>query len=177
MSSIFKKKETLNIECKKTVEEEAFILAKIQKLAFESIYKTHKDSASPYLRGPEDIMNKASQNKRYLCYTIFCDSQIVGCIIVRVKGSTPFLVELSDNECYLQRIYVDPKMQRRGIAENALEQIMARMREIGKTKMFVDFPIDLSANKSFYESVGFIDTGRTEEVEPKLILSQYVKRI
>ena len=175
MSSIFKRKETLNIECKKTIEEEVFLLAKMQRSAFEPIYQTHKDSASPYLRGPEDFRNKVGQEQRHLSYTIYCDGMAAGYILIRLKGSIPFMVSMESNECYLQRIFIEPKLQRKGIASEAFNQVANILKLIGKETIYVDFPVDLPANKLFFESIGFVDTNRTEEVERGLVHSLYVK--
>ena len=151
-----------------TQEAEALELSNIQKAAFQPIYEKYHDEGNPCLRGVEDIANRlGSEYFRY--FTIFLDEEIVGGVLYRCKGSTPFGENLEEGQYYLQRVYIKPELQCKGIAQTAL---LLCEKEFADAKCFwVDFPEDLIKNRRCYEKVGFVDTGKRLEVEPGLVLA------
>jgi len=75
----------------------------------------------------------------------------------------------------LQRIYIKPEHQCKGIAQTA---ILLCEREFPKASgFFVDFPEDLVKNKRCYEKAGFADTGKRLQVQPGLVLACYSKQL
>ena len=157
----------MNISIQATKEAEALELSNIQKAAFQPIYEQYHDEGNPYLRGVEDIANRL--NSEYFRYfTIFMDEEIVGGVLYKCKGRTPFCENLEDGHYYLQRVYIKPELQCKGIAQTA---ILLCETEFADAKCFlVDFPEDLIKNRRCYEKVGFVDTGKRLEVQPGLVL-------
>ena len=164
----------MKITIQATKENEALALSQIQKEAFLPLYEKYHDDGNPCLRGVEDIANRLGLD--YLRYfTIFLEEEIVGGILYRCKGSIPFGEELKDGQYYLQRVYIKPEKQCRGIAQTA---ILLCEKEFPDAKRFlVDFPEDLIKNKRCYEKVGFVDTGKRLTVQPNLVLAVYEKSL
>lgn len=158
----------MNILIRATRENEAIELCQIQKDAFLPLYEKYHDEGNPYLRGIEDITNRL--NSEYFRYfTIFVDEEIVGGVLYKCKGRTPFIENLQEKQYYLQRIYIKPEQQCKRIAQTA---ILLCEREFPDANCyFVDFPEDLIKNKRCYEKAGFIDTGRRLQVQPGLVLA------
>lgn len=158
----------MNISIQVTKEAEALELSNIQKEAFQPLYEQYHDEGNPCLRGAEDIANRL--NSEYFRYfTIFLGDEIVGGILYKCKGSTPFGESLGDGRYYLQRVYIKPQLQCKGIAQVA---ILLCEKELPDAKCFwVDFPEDLIKNRRCYEKVGYVDTGNRMEVQPGLVLA------
>ncbi len=158
---------------KETTQEEAVLLSEIQKQAFLPLYERYHDEGNPCLRGVEDIANRL--NSEYFRYfTIFKDGEIVGGVLYKCKGNNTTGVALGNGIYYLQRIYIKPEHQNKGIAQKA---ILLCEKEFPDAKMFsVDFPEDLEKNRRCYENAGFCDTGKRVEVQPGLVLAYYEKK-
>lgn len=164
----------MNISIRATIENEAIELCQIQKDAFLPLYEKYHDEGNPYLRGIEDIANRL--NSEYFRYfTIFVDEEIVGGVLYKCKGRTPFIENLQEKQYYLQRIYIKPEQQCKRIAQTA---ILLCEREFPDANCyFVDFPEDLIKNKRCYEKAGFIDTGRRLQTQPGLVLACFQKTL
>ena len=162
------------IRIKETTREEAAVLAEIQKLAFLPLYERYHDAGNPCLRGVEDVANRLdSPYFRY--FTILEDEEIVGGVLYKCKGKGPFFDALNAGEYYLQRVYVTPERQSKGIAQNAILLCEAYFPDA--VKFSVDFPEDLHKNRRCYEKAGFCDTGRRLEAEPGLVLACFEKSV
>jgi RimJ/RimL family protein N-acetyltransferase len=109
---------------------DAAALAEIQKKAFMPLYEIYRDEKNPALRGPEDILCRLD-NGKYICRNILFDGVLVGCVFFRKKGN---------GEYYLQRIFIDPGVQSRGIATEAILLCETEMPDA--VKFTVDFPED-----------------------------------
>lgn len=162
------------IKVRTTTENDVFLLSEIQKKAFTPLYERYHDKGNPCLRGIEDITNRL--NSPYFKYfTIFEDEEIVGGVLYKCKGKGPFFDQLQEGEYYLQRIYVKPERQCKGIAQTA---ILLCEKNFMDAKLFsVDFPEDLSKNRRCYEKAGFCDTGKRLEAEPGLVLACFEKHV
>ncbi len=162
----------MNITIRATKENEALMLSNIQKEAFLPLYEKYHDDDNPCLRGVEDVANRL--NSDYFRYfTIFLEEEIVGGILYKCKGRTPFVDGLEDGQYYLQRVYIKPEKQCKKIAQRA---ILLCEKELPDAKCFlVDFPEDLMKNKRCYEKVGFMDTGKRLKVQQNLVLACYEK--
>ena len=162
------------IKIKATVTTETLLLSEIQMQAFLPLYKRYHDEGNPCLRGVEDVANRL--NSPYFKYfTIFYNNEIVGGVLYKCKGKGPFFKQLKEGEYYLQRIYIKPELQCKGIAQTA---ILLCEKEFPDAKKFsVDFPEDLIKNRRCYEKAGFKDTGKRLEAEPGLILACFEKEL
>ncbi len=162
----------MKISIRQTQENEAIELCNIQKSAFLPLYEKYHDEGNPCLRGVEDIVNRL--NSDYFRYfTIFLDEEIVGGILYKCKGRTPFVDVLEEYQYYLQRVYVKPEHQCKRIAQTAI--ILCEKEFKTAKKFLVDFPEDLVKNKRCYEKAGFVDTGKRLKVQSNLILACFEK--
>ncbi len=164
----------MNITIRATGENEALELCSIQKAAFLPLYEKYHDEGNPCLRGVEDIANRLNSDFfRY--FTIFLDGEIVGGVLYKCKGRTPFVEGLGEEQYYLQRIYIKPEYQCKKIAQTA---ILLCEKEFPNAKGFlVDFPEDLIKNRRCYEKAGFVDTGKRLQAEPGLVLACFEKSL
>ena len=164
----------MDISIKITTAFEVEELSKIQKSAFLPLYEKYHDEGNPCLRGVEDIANRLNSDIfRY--FTILLDSEIVGGVLYKCKGRTPFIDGLEEGQYYLQRIYIKPEHQCKKIAQTA---ILLCEKEFPNAKSFVvDFPEDLTKNRRCYEKAGFVDTGKRLEAELNLVLACFEKII
>ena len=162
----------MNISIRATQENESLELCNIQKAAFLPLYEKYRDEGNPYLRGVEDVANRL--NSDYFRYfTIFLDGEIVGGVLYKCKGRTPFIENLEEGQYYLQRVYIKPEQQCKRIAQTA---ILLCEKEFPNAKCFwVDFPEDLMKNKRCYEKAGFVDTGKRLQEQPNLVLACFEK--
>lgn len=161
------------ISLRLTTIDDVEILTNIQQKAFLSLYEKYHDKGSPYLRGKEDILRRLN-NPTFLYLTILYDDIIVGGILYRLKGSTPFIKLLAFGKYYLARVYILPEYQNKGIATKAILQSEKYLKN--PRKLYVDFPEDLDKNRKCYTKCGYTDTGRRLEVEPGLTLACFEKQ-
>ena len=162
------------ITVRPTLKSDVDILCELQKTAFLPIYAQYHDQGNPALRGAEDISRRlGSPLFRY--YTILENKDIVGGILYRCEGSTPFIEKLNAGEYYLVRIYIRPDRQCRGIGKKAI--LLCEKEFRGATKFYVDFPKELEKNRRCYAGAGFRSSGKELEAEPGLVLVMYEKTV
>lgn len=155
-------------------KEDAEKLCELQKAAFLPLYERYHDEGNPYLRGPEDITRRLETDIfKYFC--ILEDGEIVGGILYRCAGSGIFFDELKDGEYYLQRVFVDPDRQSKGIASAAI--LLTEKEFPDAVRFTVDFPSDLDKNRRCYEKAGYCDTGRRTTPKGGPALSCFEKTV
>ena len=160
------------ISVRPTVPDDADTLCALQKAAFQPIYELYHDAGNPCFRGVDDILRRLD-NPLFRYFTILDDGKIVGGVVYRLAGGTPFVEELRPGEYYLLRIYVKPDCQSRGVGRTAIllcEEALPAAR-----KYYVDFPRELEKNRKCYMNAGFHPIGQELEVEPGLVLVAYAK--
>ncbi len=157
-----------------TTIEDVDALTAIQQNAFLPLYEKYHDAGNPCLRDERDILCRLN-NPKFLYLTILFDEKIVGGILYRIKGSTPFVKNLRWGKYYLGRVYISPEHQNKGIATEAILQSENFLKK--PRKLYVDFPEDLDKNRKCYVKCGYRDTGKRLEAEPGLILACFEKRI
>ncbi len=162
------------IKIRPTLKSDAFKLCELQKSAFLPIYEKYHDMDNPCLRNIDDILRRLN-TPAFKYFTILEDDDIVGGVLYRCSGSTPFIAELRNGEYYLTRIYVKPNCQCRGIGKKAILLCEKELNNV--TKIYIDFPKELEKNRKCYESAGFYYSGKFLEVEPRLTLLSYEKKI
>ena len=162
------------ITLRETTIEDVNALTAIQQNAFLPLYEKYHDAGNPYLRDERDILCRLN-NPKFLYLTILFDEKIVGGILYRIKGSTPFVKNLRWGKYYLGRVYISPEYQNKGIATEAILQSENFLKK--PRKLYVDFPEDLDKNRKCYTKCGYRDTGKRLETEPGLILACFEKRI
>lgn len=144
--------------------EDASILSAIQTEAFLPLWEKYHDQDNPCLRGEQDITDRLHSTRfRYFC--ILQDSLIVGGILYSRHGEG----------WYLQRVYIKPDCQGKGIASAA---ILLCEHELEDAQVFtVDFPQDMQKNRRCYSKAGFTDTGMRIQTESGIILARFEKRL
>lgn len=162
------------ITLRETTIEDVDALTAIQQNAFLPLYEKYHDAGNPYLRDERDILCRLN-NPKFLYLTILYDEKIVGGILYRIKGSTPFVKNLRWGKYYLGRVYISPEYQNKGIATEAILQSENFLKK--PRKLYVDFPEDLDKNRKCYTKCGYRDTGKRLEAEPGLVLACFEKRI
>lgn len=160
------------ISVRLTTIDDVELLTAIQQKAFLPLYEKYHDKGNPYLRGKEDILCRLD-NPKFLYLTILSDDTIVGGILYRLKGSTPFIKKLMFGKYYLTRVYVLPEYQSKGIATQAILQSEKYLKK--PRKLYVDFPADLDKNRKCYTKCGYKDTGKRLDAEPGLTLACFEK--
>ena len=163
----------MNIEIRPTKENEAELLAAIQRSAFKPLYEKYRDAGNPYLRGAEDILCRFNKYNRY--FTILCDGKAVGGIFYRCIGKRSPWDILCDGEYYLCRVYIDPEYQSKGIASRAIG--LCEMEFPDAKIFYVDFPTDMEKNRRCYEKAGYFDSGEEINMEGAPRLSVYKKEV
>lgn len=161
------------ISLRLTTAEDAEILTIIQQKAFQPLYEKYHDEGNPCLRDKRDILCRLN-NPKFLYLTILSDDKIVGGILYRIKGSTPFVKNLRWGKYYLGRVFISPEYQNKGIATQAILQSEVYLKK--PKKLYVDFPADLEKNRKCYTKCGYKDTGKRLEAEPGLVLASFEKR-
>ena len=162
------------ITVRATQKSDVDTLFQLQKAAFTPIYEQYHDAGNPCLRGVEDISRRL-EFPFFKYYTILDDENIVGGVLYRSQGRTPFVDNLNAGEYYLVRIYIDPDHQCRGIGKKAI--LLCEKELCDATKFYVDFPRELEKNRRCYEGAGFHSSGEELEVEPGLVLAAYEKTV
>ena len=160
------------ISLRLTTIEDVDILTDIQQKAFQPLYEKYHDEGNPYLRDKRDILCRLD-NPKFLYLTILLDDKIVGGILYRLKGSTPFIKKLMFGKYYLTRVYILPEHQSKGIATEAILQSEKFLKN--PRKLYVDFPEDLDKNRKCYTKCGYTDTGKRLETEPGVVLACFEK--
>lgn len=161
------------ISIRPTQKSDVNTLCELQRAAFLPIYEKYHDLGNPYLRGPEDI-SKRLDSPSFRYFTILAETgEIIGGVLYRCKGKTPFIESLKEGEYYLTRIYIKPDRQGRGIGKSAI--LMCEKEFPDAVKFYVDFPQELEKNRRCYENAHFHAGGKELEVEPGLILVGYEK--
>lgn len=160
------------IRIQSMAEHDAEALSQIQKQAFAPLYKRYQDAGNPCLRGAEDILGKL-RSSAFRCFTVLKNDSVIGGVFYRQEGSGIFFERLDAGEYYLQRVFIQPALQSRGVASAAIRLCEEALRD--GVKYGLDFPVDLLKNRRCYEKVGFRDTGRRFHVEEGLTLACMTK--
>ncbi|MBQ7121356.1 MAG: GNAT family N-acetyltransferase [Clostridia bacterium] len=155
-----------------TTVDDVYILTKIQQKAFRPLYEKYHDEGNPCLRDERDILCRLN-NPNFLYFTIMLDGEIVGGLMYKLCGATPFIKKLRRGEYYLGRVYIIPDLQSKGIASQAI--LMSEKYLKKPKKLYVDFPADLEKNRRCYEKAGYSDIGKRLETAPGLILAAFEK--
>lgn len=80
----------------------------------------------------------------------FEGDEAAGCIALR---------KFNKNDCEMKRLYVRPKFRGQGIGKALTEAIIAKAKDIGYNKIFLDTFTNMKEAVSLHESLGFKKTG------------------
>lgn len=154
----------MNITVEKATITDINKLVAIQKQAFERLYNIYNDNSSPYLRDEKEF--ESWFERGHDVYKIYANGILAGGITIFDKGN---------DEYYLARIYILPKLQKKGIAKTAI--LICEKNYPNAKRWFLDYPEDQVANKSCYKACGYTDTGSHRVINEMLTLVDAEKLI
>ena len=164
----------LMISIRKTTADDVKTLWEIERAAFLPLFEKYRDSGNPALRDETDISRRIG-GEYFSCFTILFEEKIVGGLWYKIKGACVEEENLGDGIYYLQRVFIDPSFQSRGIAQKAILLSEAYFEDA--KILYVDFPEDLAKNRRCYEKAGYRDTGKRVPVQEGLVLACFEKKI
>ncbi len=140
----------------------------LQKITKDSFYSICQLSVSPEQANHVDSnaisMAEANFSDHAWMRGIYLNSEPVGFVMVDAK--------VERQEFYLWRFMIDQKFQKRGLGRLAIELIVAELiAEFGAKNLSTSVVAEKSGPKTFYERLGFIETGNLiegRELELKL---------
>ncbi len=138
-------------------------LWQMQLEGFKALLERYQDfDTNPAAEPLERTVMRLQQPWRYF-YFIMEDETPVGAISVRV---------LDEGWKKLGPLWVQPEYQGRGIAQEAIRQVEAIH---GSDKWVLDTILQEAGNCHLYEKMGYRQTGKTEIVNERMTLVDYVK--
>ncbi len=154
----------MKVMFRKAVIEDADILLEIQKKSFQESLELYKDyETNPANESAEKIAYKI---RNHFYYVITADDIMIGGIHAYKKDN---------NHCYLNRIYIHPDYENKGIGSKAMEFLLYHEDFRDVELWTLDTPHKSYKNHSFYEKLGFVRTGEVKEVSAELKLIHYEK--
>jgi GNAT superfamily N-acetyltransferase len=141
---------------------DARILTSIQAEAFDHEAALFRMDTN---RGPEGYDSVESTRELIdagSLWKIMQGNEVVGGLVVTV---------LKDGRARINRIFVDPNHQRKGVGGRAVQEIQTRFSEASVWEL--DTPSWAVRNQKFYEKIGFVHVGHTLEPNSGFILYIY----
>ncbi|MBM7615879.1 GNAT family N-acetyltransferase [Alkaliphilus hydrothermalis] len=146
---------------KRTNLDEVEELLEIQKSAFHEALERYQDyDTSPATEAKERLQYKI---QHYHHYTIYMDDELIGGAEVRIK---------SVSHCYLNRIYVNPTHQGKGIGKKVMLHLEGLYPQA--TTWSLNTPHMEYRNHYLYEKMGYRKIGE-EAFSDKMNLFYYEK--
>lgn len=138
-------------------------LWKLQIEGFEELLERYRDyDTNPAAEPVEKTIMRLSQPRRCF-YFVMQDDATVGAISVRTAP---------DGWKKLGPLWVLPAYQGRGIAQEAIRQVEAIH---GSDRWVLDTILQEKGNCHLYEKMGYHQTGKTQVVNERMTLVDYVK--
>ena len=139
----------------------------LQRAAYRPLYEKYRDDdTNPYMESRESVLAKYTRPGTQ-GYIFLLDGEPVGAVrvILRDEGKSAKISAL----CVL------PACQGRGVAQEAMKAIEGMYPEV--TVWRLDTIAQEAGNCHLYEKLGYVRTGRTEQVNDRLTLVFYEKTI
>ncbi|WP_193184182.1 GNAT family N-acetyltransferase [Nisaea sediminum] len=95
----------------------------------------------------ESLAKRLEKNRLFLAEEV---GKFRGAVFATRKGDA----------VYLDRLSVDPEARGRGIAKRLIEVVERHARETGAVRVTLGVRLALSQNISFFQRLGFVETGR-----------------
>jgi ribosomal protein S18 acetylase RimI-like enzyme len=153
----------LDLEIRRTLIEEAEEILNIQKEAFLADLEIYKDyETSPATEPIKKLLYKINKNFHY---TILINNKIIGGAELRFD---------SDTECYINRIFMLPEFQNKGLGTKIMNHFDMDFPHIKKWTLCT--PHLNFRNHGFYEKLGYKKVGE-HNVKEGLNLINYLKLI
>lgn len=153
----------MKIKIQRTTINEAEVLLDIQREAFKEDLDKYQDyDTSPATEAIEKLMRKINNSFHY---TVFQENTIIGGIEVR---------KLSETQFYLNRVYLSPNYQNKGIGAKLMGFVENEFPEASEWTLST--PYMNYRNHYFYEKFGYKKISE-HIITEKLILFDYIKHI
>ena len=155
----------MNVKLVRVGIEEAEFLWKMQVESFMSLYEKYQDTdTSPATEKVEKVIWRLQQPSTYF-YKIMDEDTCVGAIRI--------IDEKTDNmRKRISPLFILPKFRGKGYATQA---IFEAEKIHGDKNWFLDTILEEKGNCALYEKMGYVSTGKTEKVNEKMTLVDYVK--
>ncbi len=138
----------------------------IQQAAYKPLYeKYHDDNSNPYMENKETVFHKYTR-KGTIGY-IFIENRII-------VGAVRISLYPESKSGRVSALAVHPQYQNQGIAQQALLKIEEIHNDV--EKWFLDTILQEEGNCYLYEKIGYIKTGKTEEINERMTLVFYEKQ-
>ena len=155
----------MNVKLVRVGIEEAEFLWKMQVESFMSLYEKYQDTdTSPATEKVEKVIWRLQQPSTYF-YKIMVEEICVGAIRIIDEKTNNMRKRISP-------LFILPKFRGNGYATQA---ILEAEKIHGDKNWFLDTILEEKGNCALYEKMGYVSTGKTEKVNEKMTLVDYVK--
>ena len=155
----------MNVKLVRVGIEEAEFLWEMQVESFMSLYEKYQDTdTSPATEKVEKVIWRLSQPSTHF-YKIMDEDTCVGAIRIIDENKENVRKRISP-------LFILPSFRRKGYAAKA---ILEAEKIHGDKNWFLDTILEEKANCALYEKMGYVSTGKTEKVNEKMTLVDYVK--
>lgn len=156
----------MDIKLIKTNISDCEKIQKIQSISFDSLLQIYQDyDISPATETLETIIRKFNEPQTTY-YFISGNSEILG--VVRV-----FLID--NHTARISPISILPQHQNKGYAQKAMFELERIHPNV--TQWQLDTIKQEEKLKYFYEKLGYIATGKEEEIKPGMTIVYYTKQV
>ena len=100
-----------------------------------------------------EVLREVSRKGHIACFAEI-DGQVIGCGGVCLQREMPSPDNLSGKCAYLMNIYTRPEAQRCGVGHSVVRWLVARARQWGAEKIYLETSKE---GRALYEGVGFVD--------------------
>ena len=152
------------MEIRELRESDIDIVFRIQRAAYRPLYEKYHDDINPYLESKETVLRKYLREgtRGYL----FIENGIP-------VGSVRILIDTDGRSAKVSTLAVLPEFQGRGIAQRAMLQIEKMHQDIMRWRL--DTILQEKGNCHLYEKLGYVKTGKAEEIKDGMTLVFYEK--
>ena len=152
------------MEIREVVINDIDIVFEIQQAAYKPLYEKYHDDINPYRESKETVRRKYLRDgtKGYL----FIENGLPA-------GSVRILIDPEGVNAKVSALAVCPNCQGRGIAQRAMMEIERIHRNVVSWRL--DTILQEKGNCYLYEKLGYVKTGKTEEIKPGMTLVFYEK--
>lgn len=155
------------MEIRRFNEQDIDAVFAIQRAAYRPLYEKYRDDATnPYMESRETVLRKYTRPET-IGYVFIIDGVTVGAVRIRADAAT--------GRGRVSALGILPEYQGRGIAQRALAHIEKLHPEVDHWSL--DTILQEAGNCHLYEKLGYERTGLTEEVNERLTLVFYEKRL
>jgi ribosomal protein S18 acetylase RimI-like enzyme len=146
-------------------EKDIDIVYNIQQAAYKPLYDKYQDDDTNLYMEKKEITFQKYMREGTQGYIFYKDDIPVGAVRV--------LIDVQNKTARVSALGVLPEYQGQGIAREAMLEIEKIHSEIKKWNL--DTILREEGNCHLYEKIGYIRTGKTEEINEKMTLIYYEK--